>query len=152
MNTAQIAFARLGHGDRGRIHLVQPDDRAVRALTDPNLSMHAPAWSPDGSRLVALGNGPADGLLPQVYLIDAASGEAEGITHDGVPKLSPAWSPDGSEIFVEPSVGNRGYDLFGLRPDGSGLHQITGPPFEGELPPVLDAADAVMWVAEAETG
>jgi Tol biopolymer transport system component len=54
---------------------------------------------------------------------------------DGASKLRPAWSPDGKEIVLEVAIGRSGYHLWAVRPDGTGLRQITGPPLRPHLPP-----------------
>src|SRR5438093_1796900 len=112
----QIAFARLrdaGDGVRSWIHLVEPTSAAVRPLTPAELSLYDPYWSPDGSRLVALGGDQLD-PWPQVYVIDAASGESDRISNDGALKLHPVWSPDASEILLDLSVCASGYHLFAI--------------------------------------
>jgi TolB protein len=126
-----IAYTRLRAGS-GAIYLVAPGPGTVRRLTGPERPLYDPAWSPDGSMLVALG--PGDGGDQAVYLIDASTGEPRPIMVDGAPKLRPAWSPDGEEIVLELSVGRSGYHLFAIRPDGTGLRQITGPLNEADLP------------------
>jgi Tol biopolymer transport system component len=148
MSDELIAFTRLhGHDDEAVIHFVDPDTEAVRPLTDPRLSLFEPAWSPDGTKLVAIGHRVGDPPGNQVYVIDAETGHARPITDDGAPKLHPAWSSDGSEIMVELSIGMTGYHLFAMRPDGTGLRQITGPAFDGRLPPALthEARPVVMY-------
>lgn len=54
---------------------------------------------------------------------------------DGTSKLRPAWSPDGKEIVMEVAIGRSGYHLWAVRPDGTGLRQITCPPLRPHLPP-----------------
>src|SRR2546425_9292979 len=148
MKESLIAFTRM-RGGFGTIHLVTPESGTVRRLTGPELPLYDAAWSPDGSRLVALGWGVGGG--PAVYFIDASTGDARPITVDRAPKLRPAWSPDGEEIVLELSVGRSGYHLFALHPDGTGLRQITGPRLEGNLPqPTIAASPAFAYVEAAE--
>ena len=152
MGADLIAFTRLhGHDDEGVIHVVDPDTEAVRPLTDRRLSLFEPAWSPDGSKLVAVGHRVGGPPGNQVYVVDGETGEAVAITDDGAPKLRPAWSSDGTEITVELSIGMTGYHLFALHPDGTDLRQITGPAFDGRLPPALThAARTVVMFAESD--
>lgn len=93
-------------------------------------------WSPDGTRIVTqnLKNG-----VGQLVVLNADGSHERQITHFPVntPKFSPggifpvmsgavtpAWSPDGAWIaFAANPDGN--YDIYRIRPDGSGLTRIT---------------------------
>src|SRR5712692_5625113 len=66
MSASEIAFTRL-RDHRGAIHLADPGTGAVRRLMDPGLPLYYPAWSPDGSRLVAIGQG-VNNLVWELHL------------------------------------------------------------------------------------
>jgi Tol biopolymer transport system component len=75
-----------------------------------------PSWSPDGDVLLvstglALGLGLAEGGQPPVEPLDTPVG------------LSPEWSPDGKWIAF--TDGENEPDLWIVRPDGTGLRQLT---------------------------
>jgi Tol biopolymer transport system component len=144
-----IAFTRLQQGDAA-VHLVDPASGVVRRLTDPGVRLYDPTWSPDGSRLVALGRG--DGGGQGLYVVDVTDGTARAIMLDGAAKLRPAWSPDAGEIVMELAVGRSGYHLWAVRPDGTGLRQITGPPLRPELPPPPPAEARVTAYLEVAPG
>ncbi|MGA5299523.1 serine hydrolase [Nucisporomicrobium flavum] len=61
----------------------------------------APAWSPDGSRLAFLRAG--DGTA-QMWLLPAAGGEPEQLTHLPLGAGRPVWSPDGTRIAFAAAV------------------------------------------------
>ncbi len=68
-------------------------------ITNSDLSLSAPSWSPDGQRLafgmsqVAKQVNPASGL----YLVDRDGSNLHKVA-DGVVELAPEWSPDGTMI------------------------------------------------------
>jgi Tol biopolymer transport system component len=108
----QIFVVRIGGG------------RARRLRT--SVSMQFPSWSPDGRRIVA--QGPRG-----LWVINVATGAAREILSfdtDNDRASEPAWSPDGRWIAF-----NRGprdstddpldSELWRVRPDGSGLRQLT---------------------------
>lgn len=73
-----------------------------------------PGWSPDGASLLvtdSLGLGLAEEGKPPVEPIDTPVA------------FSPEWSPDGRWIAF--TDGENGADLWIVRPDGSGLRQLT---------------------------
>lgn len=79
-------------------------------------------WSPDGTRLVFQGRrADADRESPGLYVMSAEGGEMHLITN--VKDWMPDWSPTGGWIaFVrstEPA------QIWAVRPDGSGLTQLT---------------------------
>jgi Tol biopolymer transport system component len=68
--------------------------------------------------------------LGELHLISADGRAVNRITRDESAKLRPAWSPEGSWIVYERAIERRGYHLFAVHPDGTGLRQITGPAVE----------------------
>lgn len=107
------------------IHLL--DARGERNLTnDPGHADRYPAWSPDGARLVFSRQSPFTGLGP-LFMIEADGTNAVRLTTSDSVNEDPAWSPDGSEIaFVSDRGGDR--DIWAIRPDGTGLRQVTSTP------------------------
>ncbi|MBZ5517173.1 alpha/beta hydrolase family protein [Bacillus sp. KS1] len=62
----------------------------------------SPRWSPDGRRLAFVsdrGNG-----IPQLYIIDAAGGEAEQAADIPWGVSDPIWAPDGRSVLVSVSL------------------------------------------------
>jgi Tol biopolymer transport system component len=95
------------------------DGRGRRVLLDGEYNDREygdPSWSPDGEDLLVV-TGPAgalglaEGGQPPIERVDTPLGN------------SPEWSPDGSWIaFVD---GENEADLWIVRPDGTGLRQLT---------------------------
>ena len=93
-----------------------------------------PRWSPDGSSIV-FEAGTSDG--PQsIYWLTVGQEELHRVTTGesvGPGDILPDWSPDGRWIVFTRSH-RGGADLFAVRPDGTGLTQLTGGPGDKELP------------------
>jgi Tol biopolymer transport system component len=96
----------------------------------------APAWSPEGGRLVLPEMSFAGGAIAARLLqIDLAS---ESATPLGLPGEiyrddSPAWSPDGGWIafgrqFIDPGRRTPGRQLWLVRPDGLDAHPLVAAP------------------------
>jgi TolB protein len=92
-----------------------------------------PTWSPDGEH-IAFGSHEGIGIVD-------TDGTALHFVAQAYRGSEPAWSPDGRTIvFVS---GRRGqaqdpqrfrYDLYTMRPDGTGIHRITTSPWEDTEP------------------
>jgi TolB protein len=106
------------------IALVNADGSGLRLLTTGDVNDGFPSWSPDGRRLVfrtasALGKG--------LRILDLTTGQTTVLTDGSYIDNFPSWSPDGSTIaFTRNMQGN--YDIFTIRPDGSGLQRLTTDP------------------------
>jgi Tol biopolymer transport system component len=143
VRNGKICFVRRSEQNAARLFTVNPDGSDVRTLGDARISLGSPAWSPDGSRVVILARDRSDDamFLGELHLLDADGKGLTRITHERSVKLRPAWSPGGTEIVFERGLGTSGFHLFAMRPDGTGLRQITGPPMRdapapGPLGPV----------------
>jgi Tol biopolymer transport system component len=96
----------------------------LRLLTTGEVNDGFPSWSPDARRLVfrtasALGKG--------LRILDLTTGQTTVPTDSSYIDNFPSWSPDGSTIaFTRNMQGN--YDIFTIRPDGSGLQRLTTDP------------------------
>jgi len=143
----RIAFERDGHvfvievapaGAEGR----SGDDAAIRVSTG---AAHAtsPAWSPDGTRLVALGTFEGDGMglnSPVVLIVDPAGATPPSTLYapdlmsigdspdfdTSIPMgLAPTWTPDGTAIlFTAAQAGHMG--LYRLAPTGGSPGLVLG--------------------------
>jgi len=121
-----------------RGYLVAPDGSGLRRI-EVEAWIEYPSWSPDGTKLAFMG---ALGSNYELFVVDLEVGAVERLTdspgHDGWP----AWSPDGSTIaftsvrddcrFAAASAecwesGDIGehFDIWTVRPDGSGLRRVT---------------------------
>jgi Tol biopolymer transport system component len=128
----ELFFARWdGFGATGPIMAVGMDGSDPRQVTTEGYGM--PSLSPDDQTLVAVRD-------EQLYLIAADGSSATPIT---IPEPAPAgdfwpsWSPDGSWIVFQMLSRTHGPGVMAIarvRPDGSGLFQITDSASEESFP------------------
>jgi Tol biopolymer transport system component len=83
----------------------------------------APAWAPDGRRIVFVGYGWSDG--GGLYIQKLSAREAFELTsqHDDVDD-TPTWSPDGSTIAFARTLNGK-TRIYLVRPNGTGLRRLT---------------------------
>lgn len=141
-NRRRIAFVRAfgrirnDQFDHVGIYVMATDGSHVRQVTLPRRRAaedHDPQWSPDGRRIVFVRFNitarPAN--RQAIFTVRANGTDRRRVTPwalaagDG-----PDWSPDGSRIiFRAPETDDfLNSDFFTIRPDGTGLRQITHAP------------------------
>ena len=155
----QIAFAAKA-GAHDAIHLVDVAKGKITRTYKPKLEgLWSPAWSPDGKTIAFMGMkaGQSD-----IMLLDLSSGKITPVTHDAFSDLDPAWSPDGKMIaFVSdrgafsrdvgeelPLADFTNTDIFLIRPDGTGLQQVTTSPSTEKSPTFFHNADSLMFISD----
>jgi Tol biopolymer transport system component len=106
----------------------------VRQVTEGHRLVGSTSFAPDGKRIVyhayyqSYGSEKSD-----VWVVDAAGGKGTNITR--APETwdyKPVWSFDGEWITFSSKRGTPNFNVFVMRPDGSGLRAITdqrGPDF-----------------------
>ena len=106
-----------------KLILVNRDGTAPTDLTDGLPNAGFPSWSPDGKHVVYRVWGNDEHGLRIMNLADK-SVQVLTKDYDNVPY----WSPDGTKIlFTRQHEGNN-FDLFTLKPDGTGLTRLTTSP------------------------
>ncbi len=110
------------------IYAIAPDGTGPPArLTTNTEEERAPAWSPDGKRLVFCCRRGGPDFEICVMNRDG-TGQVQ-LTDNDVPDLTPSWSPDAKKIVFHRRVGGRGqFQLFVINADGTGEVQLTFPP------------------------
>lgn len=121
-----------GVGYLGLHDLSADEQRRVLDTADPDFAVvsgNTPSFSPDGQQVVlGLMREDGDWSLATVALADGALAQ---VTDWGL-GARPDWSPDGEWIVFqetenEPPSVQPGVGLYRVRPDGSGLEQLTEP-------------------------
>jgi Tol biopolymer transport system component len=128
--SSKIIFDNQGrkrsHEDSG-IYVMNADGSNPRLL---NRNGSFPArWSPDGSKIVYVWEGPGTG--GDIYVMDADGSNPENLTNHPANDWWPCWSPDGSKIAFD-SNRDGNYDIYVMNPDGSNPINLTNhPAFDG---------------------
>jgi len=116
----------------GRIHRAPLAGGAPTRITEDDGCLHfLHGISPDGATLVYTAvRRSADGswLPPAIAAVPATGGEATLLTDDEFPDDGPEFTPDGTWIHFNSERGGTApghAQLFRMRPDGSGIEQLT---------------------------
>lgn len=101
-----------------QLYIMDADGSNPIHLVEPANNPNRPAWSPDGTKLAFSVNESW-----QVYIVNS---DGTGLAPvDGVIGTEVSWSPDG-ELIAFAGVGLNGKtDIFVVKPDGTGLTNLT---------------------------
>jgi Tol biopolymer transport system component len=105
-----------------RVMMVRADGTDARELTKGPANTGFPSWSPDGKRLVYRAWSDKERGLRILNLEDSS---AKVLTTDY--DNFPVWSPLGDRIAFT-SFRNNDFDIYTIRPDGTGLQKLTTAP------------------------
>jgi Tol biopolymer transport system component len=110
----------------------------VTRLNEPSYDFFypKPAWSPDGryeATMSLVEQAARNDGSSQIHLKDLTSGTDTALTDDTWANVSPVFSPDSQQIafFSERDGTYEVYALYVMALDGSGLHRVSEPMFDG---------------------
>ena len=109
-------------GKPARVMMARADGSETRELTHGPVNTGFPSWSPDGKRIIyRVWDEHEHGLR----ILNLDDGAVTRLTTDY--DNFPVWSPAGDRIAFT-SFRNNDFDVYTIRPDGTGLQQLTTTP------------------------
>ena len=105
--------------------IIRPRDDflGLTRLTN-NLSMDgSPCWSPDGKRIVFVGEDKE--WTSDIYVMNADGREKKNLTNNPDIYLTPCWSPDGKRIAFQLGASFGKGEIYVMNADGSGQKRLT---------------------------
>ena len=117
-----IAAEAWPSDDRYAIAVMRADGTGRRLLTDPRRGDHMPAWSPDG-RSIAFARG--FGTATDIWVMGADGSRQRRVLRHRGEDFDPTWSPDGRWIAFGGNTSGKQFDIYVVRPDGTGLRRLT---------------------------
>jgi Tol biopolymer transport system component len=102
------------------VALIKPDGWGFRVIADDGVNNGFPSWSPDGKRIVYKRG-------RQLVILTLADGKVTPLTDEAHWYNFPEWSPKG-DVIMFTSDRDGDFELYTIRPDGSGLRRLTNAP------------------------
>ena len=145
--------------DGNEIFVMDNDGTNVEQLTDDDLQVHNPCWSPDGTKIAF-----ERGVPPEIWVMDADGSNLRQLTTppDDYYDAGPAWSPDGGKIaftredsFTGASIGIYVIDANGPAGVGTLLIDVTRashPSWSPDGSEISYDSNGIIYVADASTG
>jgi TolB protein len=122
-NGRWIVFASEPTGTRNAaLWLVRRDGTGLHKLVDAPGEEENASWSPNGAEIV-FDSFPASGS-DHLYVVHSDGSRLHEIGPDSVDAWGPEWSSHGLIAFADNHRGSTS-DVFTIRPNGSGLRQLT---------------------------
>jgi len=105
---------------------INPDGAGLHELTAFSMETFAaePEYSPDG-RWIAFQQFPNGARLSAIFVMRADGADMQQVTPISMDAAHPEWSPDGSRIIFNNDFTLNVGDIFTIRPDGTGVKQLT---------------------------
>ncbi len=121
----QDGFGYLGER-RSQVFTIEASGGAARMVTcEPN-THSAPAWSPDGAKLLYR-IGRDNGMSGQLVVTELASGDSTPLTPSGWTVTTWAWSPDGARVLFSGEPERTGQtDFYVIEVASGAVRQLTG--------------------------
>lgn len=119
-----FSFSRpsgFGTSNPSGLYVANIDGSDIRLVSDIGRPSY-PAWSPDGNRLAFHANRD-DG--EGIYVASADGTDQTLLSAEWALDWSPTWSPDGGWIAFMSTQNHRSQDVYIMRPDGSGITNLT---------------------------
>jgi len=120
--------------DRARLAIVDLETQQVRFPLDQYGPQVAPAWEPEGGRVVyGYGhcNDACGRIIQEPWLFNVSTGKAQQAVMTGSNAVDFAWDPAGKTLaFSSDQAGN--FDIWTFRPEAAEQHRVTDyPGFDG---------------------
>ena len=148
--------------DGSDLHQISPNDAGTRLIDFDWWDDASEAWAPDGERVAFSAHDEA-GNGPGRLFIAGLDGKPHEIVGEAVGGVTARWSPDGKWIAFT-SKFRTGAQIWKVRPDGTGLEQLTFPATGFSVMPVwspdskgllfqrqlVDGGDVTLWTMRAD--
>lgn len=129
------------------VYRVDRDGGGETRLTSDALPDFDPYWSPDGATVAWLRN-TGTPLSWGIFAMAPDGTRHRAVVDDGATNSKPEWAPDSSAIYFHrapaPLQGPGGFDLYSVRPDGTGLTRLLPDhrgAYDNEYPDVVGTLD-----------
>ncbi|MBB6048432.1 TolB family protein [Armatimonas rosea] len=116
-----------------KLMIMEADGSGKHAITEDSFTVHdrinfsSGKWSPDGSKIVAIGYTTIGTMASyQIYTLNADGTSPRQLTTEALLHANPCWSPDGRKILYVKQMGGASTaktDIFLM--DADGTHQIN---------------------------
>jgi TolB protein len=154
-----VRYSVTGSSEDSDILMTQNGLRDIRPLVHHTGNQDDPDISPDG-RLLAYSSGLTLSLrqsgvlvVRQLWVMDLASGRPVLLVPGTHQDLHPDWSPDGKWLAIASDRSGQ-FEIWVVRPDGTGLRQVTSGPGTKTWPVWSPDGKRILftWSAEAKQG